>query len=90
MSGNVTKRWELFEVTMLLYTAITIVEQNFQDAIFYHHVTDKLFIKISGFNVSRGKINMRWFLLPRTSICSGSTLVRVDLKVTKFPSLHLT
>ncbi|XP_022809719.1 uncharacterized protein LOC111346712 [Stylophora pistillata] len=53
---------------------VKIVDQNFHNTIFYQHVTDKLFINISGFNVSCGKMNLRWFLLPGASSCSGSSL----------------
>ncbi|PFX11922.1 hypothetical protein AWC38_SpisGene24199, partial [Stylophora pistillata] len=53
---------------------VKIVDQNFHNTIFYQHVTDKLFVTISGFNVSCGKMNLRWFLLPGASSCSGSSL----------------
>ena len=46
------------------------MDSTFQSTITYQHVTDKLFLEITGFSVSCGQIHLSWFLLSGTSSCS--------------------
>lgn len=59
---------------------VIIVDQNFYDIIFYQYVIDKFFIKIFGFNVLCGKVNLRWFFLLGVFSCFGLLFVNGVLK----------
>ena len=57
------------KITVTTGTA-QLVDQTFNSVVSYQYLTDKLYVKISGFSVSCGQLTLNWFLLPSTSTCS--------------------
>ena len=47
-----------------------LMDHKFKSVVSYQYFTDKLYIKIPGFNVSCGQLTLNWFLLSSTSTCS--------------------
>lgn len=56
-------------ITLTAGTA-QLMDHKFKSVVSYQYFTDKLYIKISGFNVSCGQLTLNWFLLSSTSTCS--------------------
>ncbi|KAL9987476.1 hypothetical protein ACROYT_G001789 [Oculina patagonica] len=49
--------------------SLQMMDSRFQSAITYQYITNRLFLRISGFSVSCGRLNLRWSVLSGTSSC---------------------
>ncbi|KAL9987448.1 hypothetical protein ACROYT_G001761 [Oculina patagonica] len=49
---------------------LQMMDSKFQSVSTYQYITDRLFLNISGFSVSCGQLNLRWFVLLGSSPCS--------------------
>ena len=54
---------------------LQIMDSKFQSASAYQYITDRLFLKVSGFSVSCGRLNLRWSVLSGSSSCSFNSPV---------------
>ena len=55
------------------------MDQSFQSVIGYQYVTDKLYLRISGFSASCGQLTLKWFLLLSSSACNTVSVVKGTL-----------
>ncbi|KAJ7365966.1 hypothetical protein OS493_002705 [Desmophyllum pertusum] len=62
--------------------SLQIMSSKFQSASTYQSITDRLFLKISGFSVSCGQIHLRWSVLSGTSTCSFNSHISGNLTIT--------
>ena len=62
------------KITLTTGTA-QLMDHKFKSVVSYQYFTDKLYIEISGFNVSCGQLTLNWFLLSSTSTCSTISTV---------------
>ena len=59
--------------------SLQIMDSKFQSPSTYQYITDRLFLKVSGFSVSCGQLNLRWSVLSGTSPCSFNSPVNGTL-----------
>ncbi|XP_068740144.1 latent-transforming growth factor beta-binding protein 4-like [Montipora capricornis] len=51
-------------------------DQSFLSVISYHNLTNKLYVRLTGFSASCGQLNFQWFLLSSSSACSTESVVK--------------
>ncbi|XP_068691216.1 prestalk protein-like [Montipora foliosa] len=51
-------------------------DQSFLSVISYHNLTNKLYVRLTGFSASCGQLNFQWFLLSSSSACITSSTVK--------------
>ena len=63
------------KITVTTGTA-QLMDQTFNSITSYQYLTNKLYIKISGFSVSCSQLTLNWFLLISTTSCSATSGVK--------------
>ena len=56
-----------------------LMDRSFQSVISYQYFTDKLYLRLPGFSVSCGQLNLKWFLLSSSSACNTVSAVKGTL-----------
>ena len=51
-------------------------DQSFLSVISYHNLTNKLYVRLTGFSASCGQLNFQWFLLSSSSACITASTVK--------------
>ena len=69
----------MIDTVVVTTGTVGIMDQNSCSTPSYQYFTDRIFLRVSGFSVSCGTIKLRWFVLSRTSTCSGSSLANGTL-----------
>lgn len=52
---------------------VQFMDSKFNSVVTYQYFTDKVFLEITGFSVSCGKIHLTWYLLSAMSPCSSNS-----------------
>lgn len=65
---------EIDSITLTTGT-VKLSDQAFQSDIHFQYHTDKLYLQMTGFSISCGRLTLQWFILPASSACSNASSV---------------